>query len=311
MQPAHRVLNYIVVQPTGYVDLAKDLSGVNRRLYSQGYQYGISRVEFYLDGQSTATIQSVKMKVATAGNTWTVHNAWSKAKHCWLEQQERARELIGCGPDNLDGPSKPKWEDFKVYLDDAHRGIGNEASVDLNDDAIGSGEWEYSRLVYETDDPAVVSEPHLHLIGGDVGATDFGLILAYQQSRATVQSEDPELPDEYSSNLYSRLAQDENAVADEVAHNMESYNDEPPYDHDDYVGNDTNNDWPMLQGVAALSTTMPVGSTGPFLAECGLLRIETRALDNLGNPADAPNVHVAVHLAPGRYKGVMASPMGQ
>ena len=303
MQPAHTVLQYICATGASYIDIAKDLSAVNRRLYSQGMQYAVGKVDFYLDGVSTANVQSIKLKVATAGNTWTVMNAWRKAEAHWIRQQKEARRLIG-------ESAKPKWEDFKVYLDDAHRAAGNETSVDLNDDAIGVGEWEYSRLVWE-DDSHAIDEVNLHLIGGNVSTTDWGLILGYQQSRATVQAEDPDLPDEYSTNMYALLATDENAVADEVGHNMEYYNDEPPYDQDDYVGNDTNADWPMLQGIAALSTTSPVGTCSGFVAQCGLLRLETRALDAQGNPADAPNVVVAVHLIPGNYKGVLADPMGQ
>jgi len=302
MQPAHRVLSYLVADGASYIDLAQDLSKINRRSYSQGMSYAVGSVDFLFQADPQAII-AVAAKVSTAGDTWIVHNAWKKAEAHWIAQQRTARRLIGQS-------AKPTWEDFKVYLDDAHRAAGNETLLDGNLDAVGSGEWEYSRFVYENDD-ASVGEPHLHLIGGDIGATDFGLILAYQQSRATVQAEDPDLPDEYSSNLYARMATDTSLVADEVAHNMEQYNDEPPYDHDDYVGNDTNADWPMQQHWAIASVGSPQAIMSGFVAQCGLLRVDTNSILANGASGDAPNILLNVHLVPGGYKGVLAEPMGQ
>jgi len=198
-----------------------------------------------------------------------------------------------------------------VYLDDAHR-AGTSLGVVAGDGAaVGTGEWDYSRLIWEADDHSI-DEVYMHLIGGDVSTTDWGLILGYQQSRATVQPEDPDLPDHYSTNMYSKLATDENAVADEVAQNMESENDEPPYDHDDYPGNDTNSDAPWIQQFALAGSTVPLGVVPGFVAQCGLVKFNLTARDAQGDAgATAPSTVVAVHLVPGSYKGVMAAPMGQ
>jgi len=302
MEPAQRVLTYGIANGVSYFDIAMDLSKINRRLYSQQMSYAVGKVDF-LFAENLQNVASVIASVSTAGDTWTVHNAWKKAQATWTAQQRRARRLIG--------PSaKPGWEDFKVYLDDAHRAAGNETLVDLNGDAISSGEWDYSRLIWEADD-ASIDEVYLHLIGGNVSTTDWGLILGYQDSRATVQTYDPDLPTEYGSSMYALMAQDQDAVADEVADNMESMNDQAPYDQDDYVGNDTNADWPLVQQVVAASAGAPHAVLPGFVAQCGLMRVDLSAVDPLGSDTPATGLLMNIHLIPGSYKGVLAEPMGQ
>jgi len=303
MQPAQTVLNYEVPNGASYIDLAEGLSQVNRRAYRQGMEYAVGKVVFAY-GANPQAILNVSLSCSTAGNTWVVHNAWKKAYAHWIAQQRRARRLIGKS-------AKPTWEDFKVYLDDAHR-AGTSLGVVAGDGAaVGTGEWDYS-VLHIQDDSHAIAEWYMHIIGGDVSSTDRGLILGYQQSRATVQSEDPELPAEYSSNMYTALADDLDDVAPAVADDMEDENDEPPYDHDDYPGNDTNSDaaWPQQLGIAA--ATVGLGVVPGFVAQCGLVRLYlgARAVAD-GGTTTAPTSLVQVHLVPGSYKGVMAAPMGQ
>jgi len=303
MQPAQTVLIYEVPNGTSYIDIAEGLSQVNRRAYRQGLEYAVGKVTFAYNANPQA-IFNVNLSVFTAGNTWVVHNAWKKAYAHWIAQQRRARRLIGQS-------AKPTWEDFKVYLDDAHR-AGTSLGVLAGDGgAVGTGEWDYSRLVYEADDNAI-QEWYMHLIGGDVSTSDKGLILGYQESRATVQAEDPDLPAEFSTNMYAKMAADLDLVADEVAQNMEDTNDEPPYDQDDYPGSDTNSDAPWLQQLAIASTTVPLGVVPGFVAQCGLVRLALGATSTAdGSITSAPTTLAQVHLVPGSYKGVMAAPMGQ
>ena len=305
MQPAQTVLSYELPSGNSYIDIAEGLSQVNRRAYRQGMEYAVGKIVFsYL--ADPGSILNVRLGVHTAGNTWSVHNAWKKAYAHWIAQQRRARRLIGQS-------AKPTWEDFKVYLDDAHR-AGTSLGVLAGDSgAVGTGEWDYSRLIWEADD-ASIDEVYLHLIGADVAspATDWGLILGYQNSRATVQPEDPDLPAEYSINMYTRLAQDENAVADEVANNMEDENDQPPYDHDDYPGTDANSDAPWLQEFGYASPGAPMATLPGFVAQCGLIKFNLSAHDVAsGDVTSGVTSLVQVHLMPGTYKGVAALPMGQ
>jgi len=303
MQPAQTVLTYIAPNGDSYIDIAAGLSQCNRRAYRQGMEYAVGKVTFGYTADP-GSILNVALATHTAGDTWSVHNAWTKAYAHWIAQQRTARRLIGQS-------AKPTWEDFKVFLDDAHRVGTRLGVVDGNGDAVGTGEWDYSRLLWEEDD-ATWHEVYMHLIGGDVSTTDWGLILGYQQSRATVQPEDPELPAEFSTNMYAMLAADENLVADEVAQNMEDENDEPPYDQDDYPGNDINSDHPWLQEFAIASTSVPVGTVPGFVAQCGLIKLKLTAhAVSGGGIADAPPTLIQVHLVPGNYKGVAAFPMGQ
>ena len=300
MQPCQRVLPYLLANGVNYIDLASDLSKVNRRLYRQGMQYAVSKIDFHYH-DNPDTIPAIQLCAGVAGDTWVVHNAWTKAKAHWIAQQRRARRLIGQS-------AKPKWEDFKVYLDDAHRAAGTLAALAGDGGAVGAGEWDYSKIITEADDASVI-EWYLHLIGGDLSG-DKGLILAYQESRATVQSTDPELPAEYSNNLYSAMAQDQDAVSDEVAQNMEDENDEPPYDLDDYPGTDTNSDsvWPAQCGRAAQSLA---GRLDPFVVQSGLLSLTLLGIQPDGSNGNAGATYAYVHLAPGGYQGVAAIPMGQ
>jgi len=303
MQPAQTVLSYDATDGLSYIDIAKGLSQVNRRAYRQGMEYAVGKVTFAYTADPQVVL-NVSLTCSTAGNTWVVHNAWKKAYAHWIAQQRRARRLIGQS-------AKPTWEDFKVYLDDAHR-AGSTLGVLAGDGgAVGTGEWDHSVLHVEAEDHSV-TEWYMHLIGGDVGATDRGLILGYQESRATVQATDPELPAEYSDNMYSSLADDLDDVAREVADDMEDENDEPPYDHDDYPGSDTNSDAPWLQDLAIASTSVPLGVVPGFVAQCGLIRLVLGARNaSGGGQGTAPPTTVSVHLVPGNYKGVAAFPMGQ
>ena len=302
LKPAQLNLSYAIADGVTYIDLFSDLSKINRRLYKQGHVLAIAGVTFGYT-PSPAAPDVVACAVSTAGDTWTVQNSWTKAAGVWTSQQKRARRLIGRS-------GKPTWEDFKVYLDDAHR-AGTIGSVLAGDGAaVQTGEWDYSKLLVEADNNTV-SEYYLHLIGGDVGSTDRGLILAYQDSRATVQAIDPDLPAEYSDNLYAVMAADQDLVADEVAQNMEDENDEPPYDQDDYPGSDANSDSPWLQQWASSSIGQPVGRVPGFQAECGLVMIAMNGYNADGSSATVPPSTVTFHIMPGNYQGVLAEKMGQ
>jgi len=302
IQPAQRVLQFTVPPGESYIDLAASLSAVNRRFYRQGMQYAVSKIEFAFAGKP-ASADFVAVTAYTAGSTWVVHNAWKKAQAHWLAQQREARKLIGQS-------AKPSYEDFKVYLDDTHRAGTILPVVAADGAAVSAGEWDYSRFVWEADDNSI-DEPYVHLIGGNVSSTDWGLILNYQESRATIQAEDPALPAEYSTNMYALMATDENLVVDEVAQNMESDNDTPPYDHDDYPGNDTNSDRPWAQETQFASAGNPNATLDGFAAQCGLILINSQGYATNGDETSAPPIAMLVHLAPGSYKGVLAEPMGQ
>lgn len=93
-QPAHRVLSFNVPAGESYIDIASALSKVNRRLYRQGMQYAIQKIEYSFVAP-TDSVTSQHLTAYAAGDTWVVHNAWKKAQAVWLAQQRRTRRLVG------------------------------------------------------------------------------------------------------------------------------------------------------------------------------------------------------------------------
>ncbi len=61
-----------------YVDTAKELSKVNRRLYEQGRLYGYQGLTFIW--KATGTLATIECSVRTAGNTWVTQNAFVKGQ---------------------------------------------------------------------------------------------------------------------------------------------------------------------------------------------------------------------------------------
>ncbi len=295
-QVVNNQLHYALANGTQYIDIFRDLSALNRKLVRQGRVAFITDIEYSI--HSAADGDSGILNLMALPNDWVTNNSWKKAQAHWLAQQRNTRALIGQS-------AKPTWEDFKVYFDAAHR-----AGTTLAVPSLSYGEWDYSQVVWEADDNSI-DEVYLHVQGDNVSTTDFGLVLNYQQSRATVQSHDPELPSEYSTNMYSLMATDENAVADEVANNMEGANDQPPYDYDDYVGNDSNS--VVGHWVSAIATAaFPMTKTSEVMvAPLGLLKITHGGINAAGGGSTAPTGFLRFRIAYGNYKGLAAPGFGQ
>lgn len=290
-----------------YLDLFRDLSIVNRRHYQQDKSLIVNGITFiYPDGATIATYPTFTLKAFSAGNSWSVQNAFVKGKALWNQMNELVLE---------DNPSiEGKWAGFKVKLDD-HMGAVNTLNPEDGDEAdYLQGEWQYSRYVMpqhevwaNTGDPAVDGTPkpalerYAHLVGADYGDS-IGLVNAYQYSRATVQPVDPSVPAGMSGSFFNLLT-DSGSQEPELADVIEDANDEPPYDQNEYPGGSTNADCAVLHSQGATSQMSPTGGIGPLVLPCGLLRIK-------GTIIDAP-VTVIVHVSQGRYKGVAAIDMGQ
>ena len=314
IEPAVTQMVYLVPDGTSYIDLAKGLSKVNRRLYRQGYTYVVQDVQVIVNaGQKISDISYLQL--STAGNSWVVHNAWKKGFAAWRRQ---VREV-----ESGTGIKAGTWNDFKVYLDDSMED-GTMLEPYAADGAVyQAGEWDYSSLVF--DDNGQERDLRMHLIGSsNLTDTDeesgIGLINEYQSSRSTVQSEDPSTPAAASTSIYAKLsALGDDELMDDLVNNVEDKNDAPPYDHDDYPGGAANAD--AAVAVRWLTVTASTGNTmaAGFIAPCGLIKVDSveLALDNAGSAdgvyasGTAPNTAVMVTVAPGPYRGVLAAPMGQ
>jgi len=322
IEPAVTQLLYIVPDGTSYIDLAKDLSKVNRRLYRQGMTYAVQDVQIGLSvGMRPSDIQQFTFH--TSGNSWIVHNAWKKAYHSWRAQTREVVKALG--------PIEGKWADFKVYLDDTMR-TGTTLEPYASDAAAYTGgDWGYSQFVW--DDDGTERESYAHLIGGDVGTTDFALIQNYADARPRVQDPDPMVEGEASTSMYAKMMTlgDDEFLGD-LIDNIENTNDSPPYDADEYPGGSANADATVPVRFGAVSAAQSVGTMPGFIVPCGLIKIHTSeaqlddtiditAADastiNAPGPTSvystgsAANTAIIITVAPGPYRGVLAMPMGQ
>lgn len=294
-----------------YVDTAKELSKVNRRLYEQGRLYAYQGLTFIWRQSASSPLASLECTVRTAGNTWMVHNAFVKGEALWHQMQELVLE---------DNPSiKGKWHDFKVQLWE-----GQSTARQLNaKDAAGTdykaGEWNISTYVMPQHDvnptsgePLAATELSAMLIGDDT-TTKRSLLKAYEESRATVQADMPNVPAGVTDSFFNLLT-DTGSQEPELATVIIDENDNPPYDLDEYPGAATNAPTPVAVQFGATSTAEVDGNVGAFVAPCGLVEIELVGYDATGvqvATADMPIIDLLLHVAPGMYKGVAAVPMGQ
>lgn len=299
--------------PRSYIDTARELSKVNRRLYEQGRMYAYQGLTFIWRQNTVGAkpMTVLELSVRTAGNTWIVQNAHTKGEALWHQMQELVLD---------DNPSVAgKWHDFKVRLSTQQISARQLVAKDGAGVSVKTGEWVVSTYVmpqHEVDPatglPLAAEEFTACLIGPD-SASIKSLVQAYEQSRSTVQSPMPNVPAGMSTSFFNLLT-DSGSQEPELADVIEDENDEPPYDLDEYPGGATNANVPWTVGYAAISPQEVDGKVGPFVAPCGLIEIELAGFADDGtaiDPAEMPEIDVLLHVAPGMYKGVAAIPMGQ
>ena len=296
-----------------YVDTARELSKINRRLYSQSRMYGYQGLTFIWrsTGSAAADVATIECSIRTAGNTWTVQNAHTKGEALWNQMQALVLE---------DNPSiSGKWHDFKVMLDGGQSSVREILARDGAGNEFAPGEWNLATYVmpqHEVDPatglPLPAEEYTALLIGADT-ASKRSLVKAYQQSRATLNANTPNVPPGMSGSFFNLLT-DSGSQEPELADVIEAENDNPPYDLDNYSGGAVNAPAPVVVGYAAISNSEVDGRIGSFVAPCGLLQIEIKGYNAAGEaiaPASMPAIDLLLHVAPGSYKGVASVPMGQ
>lgn len=294
--PAVRYLRYELTnsgnantETSHFIDLAKDLSAINRRLYRQGRDYHIRKV----------TVTSIntpngggRISISTVPDSWTARNAWKRGFDMWRKQRTDATTLTNAKPG--------KFDDFKVHLSDDGRQATLLKPKDNGGNEVVVGEWNYATL-HTPDGTTSADAFTLHMLGAHVGSagsrTSVGLIQSYGDSRTTVDTFSPNLPasadDDPLLNLF-----DDGTHVDEVMQEIRDENDQPPYDATLYAGEGGNMPKPLVCQTGAFNEGRVV--LGGFNAICGLLEIEAQsALQN-------DVYEVLVELAPGNYRGVAA-----
>jgi hypothetical protein len=297
-QPAVRYLRYELTnsgtpdtETSHFIDLARDLSRVNRRLYRQGRDYHVKRITIV---SSNTPNGGNRVSFSTAPDSWVTQRAWQRGFKTWNMMNKKATAAVG---NDISG----KFSDFKVYLSADHRTGTALTPKDNGGFSPNSGDWDYTELV-SPDGTTSADNFELHLLGDHVGGgagsyTSVGLVKSYGESRTTVDTDQPNVQSTVSDDPLVNLF-DDGTVTDEVINLLEGDNDDAPYGTNNYPGDDAN----MPKPIVVQDTTIVDGraTVGGFTARCGLIEIEAKS----GVPSDV--FSVLVELAPGNYRGVAA-----
>lgn len=301
---------------TRYIDIARALSIMNRKFYRQGLYYYVNSVEVYNDEKAVYDFM-------TAPDTWVTKNSWNRG----FQLFQKMNSMVDPPITNM---GRPKYHDFKVYLNQDHMNsdnIGNvSASNMLNmlpyshfpgsstaDQHGASAEWNYSKFVSADSDGDVDDQTlnqqaddfYVHLIGNHDGSSDnwdsVGLIKSYAESRVTVT---PASPNDQQIDVTDPLINifdfsTEEQMNDIIA-NLKEDNDQPPYDLNEYLGEVTASGGGHSH-VARIGTEIGLGRVGHASGFCvpfGLLAVE---IDDASS-----NWRIVLNIAPGTYHGVYA-----
>jgi hypothetical protein len=298
---------------TRFIDIASDLSRVNRRLYKQNRNYAIGSIQIFHD---LATVNSgSEITVSAAGNTWITQNAHVKGEALWNQMND----LVLDDMPSIEG----KWADFKIYLTED---MDSSNILKCTDGAGGAWpttdlEWQYSKFVIPqhataADGSVIPAQEAVVALCGedDVGGATWrmSLINAYERSRATVQDPMPNAPAGAAASFYSLLT-DYGGQETELGDVIEDANDVPPYSNTEgnYPGGSvfTTHNALTVVGKQITSQFQPTATIGSFIAPCGLIRVASTVVSNEGVQGD--NFKLFVNLVPGSYRGVMSEVMGQ
>ena len=195
--PAMRYLRYELTnsgtpgtETSHFIDLAKDLSAINRRLYRQGRDYHVKRISIVSSNTNTLApgTNAGKISFSTAQNTWVTRNAWRRGFETKQAMDKMAMKTMGQS-------SKPTFDDFKVYLSNDHRTGTVLSPKDNGGNDVQAGEWVYSVFV-SPDGTTSADEFTAYLHGDHTGSagsrTAVGLVVSYANTRATVQNTSPD-----------------------------------------------------------------------------------------------------------------------
>ena len=279
---------------TEYIDIALALSAINRKFYRQGVYYYVNSIEVY--NNETGVID-----LHTLPDTWVTKNAWNRGFQIF----QKMNSMVGTPMSTI----KPKYHDFKVFMDSRHVDNGSLQpslhNINQGANEILSDDWVYSQFVSADDDGDSAQEAdnfYGHMIGGHLGDTDdwtsIGLIKSYAETRGTVNAETPDDANvDITDPLLNLFDFSSEEQVNDIVQNLLDDNDNPPYNYNQYVGEATSN----LQHVARIGTETGVGRVGRasgFCAPFGLICVDPHGVETA--------FRVVLNLAAGTYHGVYA-----
>jgi hypothetical protein len=316
--PAVRHLRYEITnsatagtETSHYVDIARDLAAINRRMMPQGRVYHVAKVtvvsrntlgatniydQTAFPGATTQIHEAGFISVSVAPNSWTVRGAVKYGKELFEKMKKKATEASSMS--NLDG----KYADFKI------RGLHGGAAFptflvpkDNGGNNLSLGEWDYT--VFQSPDGTTGTDNYLcHLLGPHAGSvgnfTSVGLVESFGNNRVTVTSNTPGQPLEGDDDPLANLF-DDGAQNDEILANIQSNNDSPPYDRLEYPGSADNMPRPVVVQHGTLGADGRV-VLGGFAAVAGLIEFEATS------PIENDVYSVLIELREGSFKGIAA-----
>ena len=298
------------------IDLSQCASLINRRFYRQGLQWGVTGFTIFSPEGTTGSVTIDKIP-----DTWIASNSWTKSFSSWSKMNNEAM---------AEAPSiKPKFLDFKVFMDPSHHQDGVAANlipIDSQNNQYGLGEWTMSSLfIPDTSAPGTVADREITWTGpnysgaGASGLNAVSMIEGYAASRALPDILDPNTPvdagdvDGASPENWNAALFNEGTVQDDrVIQDLIQENNQAPYPYEN-DGNalDTQypggaNQAPGLEphDIVYITPTTVGGKSyargGVFSG--GLVRVLTDTLI-------ADSLVLQVHLAPGDHRGYMCRSM--
>lgn len=301
--PAHRFiridLEHDGTEDFHYIDLARELSAINNRLYRQGMTYHVANISVH-DSNSSF------LKFCTLPNTWPLRNSWRRAFQMWLNMNDQLDDQL------LSTASKAsKWTDFKVYFSDDHRSDPDDGKfTDVEGNVRRDGEWEYTRF-FSTDGGSV-DEFSIHMLGTHTGSpgsyTSVGALAAYNET-LTYPSASPSEVSTMDTGVWNNLIETA-GVNDDLSTALSDDNDNPPYDAFIFPGmkagmtGNSHQPWSARE-IHLKGTYQNSAMVGGFEVPLGLICVET------GASSGENTIGLIIELAPGDYKGVSAESMGE
>lgn len=294
-------------QKISYINLARDLSAINRQLFRQARTYKIKSITLVDDDEAKY------VQFGFAGDTWAMRNAVKRAYSRWNEMNDQVLK---------DQPAlKARWNDFKPYLSAGHytvvgTGTGGtlETPEDINGNNLQYGEWVHS--VFESPDGTSSVDGYVTgILGnhiGSAGAYDYvGLIQSYGDARGTVSiSGSPAVSPPRASDDPLLNLLDAGTQFDEIAENIIEEGNLPPYANSaqapgsSYVGAANNMSGEMMFGeLNSSSDADGLQRLYNIEAPLGVIRLDH------ATEGGSTNFTIIVELAEGSYKGIHSESM--
>lgn len=333
IEPAVKTLTFTVPAAGGVgfgsttIDLSQCASLVNRRFYRQGLNWAVA-------GFTVRAFEGVTayLEIGKIPDTWVASNAWEKGMRHWNEMNDDAMDAAES--------IKPKFYDFKVFMDHIHHTDGVAANL-LPEDFCNTGSnnlflpgtWDMSKFSIPTSTTSVSPTTDFECIwvgpnfpgAGASGLDAVSLIDGYSSSRALpAVPGDPNVPADAADagpsltpeNWLSALDNEGIDQDSDILDNLINENNQAPYPFEnDGTYTDTQypggaNNAPCLElhapvQITAATTTSLARAPGTNFPG-GLIRIQHSITAEQGVDAE---VLFQVHLVPGPHRGYLCESM--